>query len=590
MKKLFIFLILVGLGCSLFPQQEIMKLSEIKEGMTGIGKTIFKGTQAESFNFKVLGILENTLAPNKDIIFVEIFSPALEESGIIAGMSGSPLYIDEKIIGAVAFGFDFAKKPIAGVTPIEDIIATLEHNKPTYEVDITGIKIEFEKENYNKILNFIQAEISRWANFPGAAEMSPLKLLPSTRGLNTAALSYFKPILGQAANFKMSKEVKSDALPQELFKISPADAVSIPLVRGDFEFSALGTVTYVDGKNVYLFGHPFFNLGTVDFPLHKAEIVTVFPSYQSSFKLGATKNMIGAVVQDRFSAVQGELGKTPYMIPMNVFLKNRNRKFSIEMVDHPLLTPALCFVSLNSMFSSEFQDFGFQTLSVNGKIFIEGEQNIIIEDLFSGADSINEFGGLIMAINFFVMNNKERKVKLQKIDFEISGHEDIRKMSIDNVILAKNSFKAGELIDLNIHLQNERGASQVENVSFKAPNLSPGTVFYLMVADKEEINKFETKNIQNPYFPDTLNPLIRAINNLRKNNRIYIKIMTQTQGLYLKGYEYSDFPASLQNVFVYNSTSKDQSMMKFSTIAEYQVEVPAVATGNKLFKLKIKER
>ncbi|MCI0471592.1 MAG: hypothetical protein L0Y73_08045, partial [Candidatus Aminicenantes bacterium] len=542
------------------------------------------------FNFKVLGVLENSLAPHKDIIFIEIFSPALEETGIIAGMSGSPMYIDGKIIGAVAFGFDFAKKPIAGVTPIEDIIATVEHNKPSYEVDITGIKIEFEKENYHKILNFIQSEISRWASFPGAAEMSPLELLPATRGLNTTALSYFKPILGQAANFKMSKEVKSDDLPQDLFTISPADAVSIPLVRGDFEFSALGTVTYVEGKNVYLFGHPFFNLGTVDFPLHKADIITVFPSFQNSFKIGATKNMIGAVVQDRFSAVQGELGKAPYMIPMNVFLKNRNRKFAIEMVDHPLLTPALCFVSLNSMFSSEFQDFGFQTLNVNGKIFIEGEQNIIIDDLFSGTDSINDFGGLIMAVNFFVMNNKEKKVKIQKIDFDISGHEDIRKMSIDNVIVAKNSYKAGELIDLNIHLKNERGSSQVESVAFKAPNLSPGTIFYLMVADKEEMNKFEMKNIQNPYFPDTLNPLIRAINNLRKNNRIYIKIMTQTQGLYLKGYEYSDFPASLQNVFVYNSTSKDQSMIKFSTINEYQVEVPAVATGNKLFKLKIKER
>lgn len=589
MKKIILVLILICLSLYLFPQ-EIMKLSEVKEGMTGTGKTIFKGTKIETFKFKVLGILENTLAPDKHIIFVDLFSPELENSGVMQGMSGSPLYIDNKIIGAVAFGFNFAKKPIAGVTPIEDIIKTSDYNKSLYEIDITDIKVEFDKENVKRIFDFIQEELFRRANFSPIKEMSPIKLIPSNKGLSSATLSYFEPIFSRVNNYNVSQKISRDSLEKELFKISPADAVAIPLVRGDFEFSASGTVTHVDGKNVYMFGHPFFNLGTVDFPLHRAEIITVFPSYMNSFKLSATRNMIGAVVQDRFSACQGELGKTPYMIPLKVFLENRNRKFDIEIVDHPLLTPALSFISLSSIFSSEYQDFGYRSLSVKGKIFIENERNIIIEDLFSGPDSVNEFGGLIMAINFFVMNNKEKRVKLQKIDFEISGSEEIKKTSIENVIIEKNSYKPGELIKLSIHLKNERGTSQVESVSFKAPNLSPGTVFYLMVADREEINKFETKNIKNPYFPAALNPLIRAINNLRKNNRIYIKLMTQTQGLYVKGYEYSNLPRSLQNVFVYNATSKVQSKISYSTITEYQMEVPSVVQGNKMFKLKIKAR
>lgn len=589
MKKIIILFALLVLSVSLF-SQEIMKLSEVKEGMTGIGKTIFKGTKIETFNFKVLGVLENILAPGKDIIFVELFSPVLEESGVIAGMSGSPLYIDGKVIGAVAFGFNFAKKPIGGVTPIEDIIETSEYNKPQYEIDITDIKIEFDEKNIKKILNVIQQELVRRTNFSPIKDMSPIGLIPSNRGFSESTLSYFTPIFPRANTATIPRQLGTDSIKEDMFQISPADAVSIPLVRGDFEFAASGTVTHVDGSNVYLFGHPFFNLGTVDFPLHKAEIITVFPSYMNSFKLAATKHMIGAVVQDRFSAVQGELGRTPYMIPLKVFLKNRNRKFDIEMVDHPLLTPALSFVTLNSIFSSEYQDFGFRSLRVKGKIFIENEQNIIIDDLFSGADAVTEFSGLVTAINFFVMNNKEKKIKLQKIDFEISGSEDIRKAAIDNVIIEKNAYKPGELINISIRLKNERGLEQVESAGFKAPNLSPGTVFYLMVADRDEINAFETKNIKNPYFPDTLNPLIRAINNLRKNNRIYIKIMTQTQGLYIKGYEYSDLPLSLQNVFVYNTSSKVQSKIRFSTISEYQMEVPAVIQGNKLFKLKIKER
>lgn len=574
------------LSFSLFPQ-EIMKVAEIKDGMTGIGKTIFKGTKIETFDFKVLGILRDTLAPGKDIIFVELFSPELTDTGVIAGMSGSPLYIDGKVIGAVAFGFNFAKKPIAGVTPIEDIIAISEHNQPLYEVDITDIKIQFDEEHIKKISDFIQKELVRRTNLSPFKDMSPIKLIPSSRGLNRSALSYFAPLFSSSNNYSVPQEISKEPLRKELFQISPADMVAIPLVRGDFEFSASGTVTYVDGKNVYMFGHPFFNLGAVDFPLHKAEIITVFPSYQNSFKLAATKHMIGAVVQDRFSAVQGELGKAPYMIPLKVFLKNRNKKFAIEMIDHPLLTPTLSLISLTGIFSSEYQDFGFRSIKVNGKIFIEGERNIIINDLYTGVDAVNEFGGMVMAINFFVMNNKEKRVKLQKMDFEISGSEDTRKTAIENVILEKNAYKPGELINISIHLKNERGMRQEESATFKAPNLSPGTVFYLMVADREEINKFEAKNVKNPYFPDTLNPLIRAINNLRKNNRIYIKLMTETQGLYIKGHEYSDLPLSLQNVFVFNARSNIQSKIKFSTITEYQIEVPAVVQGNKLFKLKI---
>ena len=589
MKKIIILFVLIVLSVSLF-SQEIMKISEVKEGMTGIGKTIFKGTKIETFKFKVLGVLENTLAPGKDMIFVELYSPVLEESGVIAGMSGSPLYIDGKVIGAVAFGFNFAKKPIGGVTPIEDILATSEYNNPLYEIDITGIKVEFDEKNIKKILNVIQQELVRRTQFSPIKDMSPIGLIPSNRGFSKSTLSYFTPIFPMAGTTAVPRQLDTESIKKDLFKISPADMVSIPLVRGDFEFSASGTVTYVDGSSVYLFGHPFFNLGKVDFPLHKAEIITVFPSYMNSFKLAATKHMIGTVVQDRFSAVQGELGRTPYMIPLKVFLKNRNRNFDIEMVDHALLTPALSFVTLNSIFSSEYQDFGFRSLRVKGKIFIENEQNIIIDDLFSGADAVTEFSGLITAINFFVMNNREKKIKLQKIDFEISGSEDVRRATIDNVIIEKNAYKPGELINIGINLKNERGMEQVEHAGIKAPNLSPGSVFYLMVADRAEINKFETKNIKNPYFPETLNPLIRAINNLRKNNRIYIKLMTQTQGLYIKGYEYSNLPLSLQNVFVYNTSSNVQSKIKFSTITEYQIEAPAVIRGHKLFKLKIKER
>lgn len=589
MKKKLIFLLFIVCFCvkSLYPG--IMKLSEIRPGMKGEGKTIFKNTKIEVFEFEVLGFVEK-FVPDKTLIIVEIKSPVLEGGGILEGMSGSPLYINGKIIGAVSYGFSFSKKPIAGVTPIEDIIKTSDYNNQAYFIDISDIKLEFDKKSIKNVAHLIQEELIKRMNFSHVKSILPIKLISTSKGMNPLTLSYLKPMFTPLNNIEFSKNIKKNSINNNLFKISEGDAVSIPLIKGDFEYSASGTVSYVDGKKIYLFGHPFFNLGTVDFPLHKAEVISVVPSYKSGFKLTASRNMIGTVVQDRFSGVQGELGGKPYMIPMKVFLKNRNRKFDIKIVSHPLLTPSLAAISLMNILSSEYQQYGFQSLRVKGKIFIEDEKNIILDDLFSGLNSSDEFTNLILAINFFLMNNREKRIKIQKIDFEISSSETVRRTNIENVIINKNSFSPGEIISVKIIFKNERGNRTVKNINVKVPKLKPGSDFYLMVADKNEMASFESKNIKSSYFPIKLSSLVRAINNLRKNNRVYFKILAPVKSLFIKGYEYSNLPRSLKNVFVFNSSSNVQSEMKYSTLMEYQMVMPAVVRGKKLFKLKIKER
>lgn len=587
-KHLLAWFILTLCVSSLF-SVEVMKLSDIRVGMEGTGKTIFKGTKIETFTFKVLGFIEK-FAPDKDLIIVELNAPELEGGGVIAGMSGSPVYIDGKIIGAVGYGFSFSRKPIAGVTPIEDILETSDYNQMAYSIDISNIKVEFDPQNNRNIANLIQRELSKRTDFSHRRGIQPIKLIASNKGMNPSALSYLEPVFTPVSSLKVTQNLAKPTVDQKLFQIEAADAAAIPLIRGDFEYSASGTVSYVDGNKVYLFGHPFFNLGTVDFPLHKAEIVSVVPSFESSFRLTASKNMIGSVVQDRFSAIQGELGLVPYMIPMKVFLKNRNRKFELEMVNHPLLTPALSAVSLENIFISEYQQVGFNSITVDAKIFIEGEQNIILRDMYSGTSSFGDFSNLLLAINFFLMNNKEKRVKIQKMDFEISGSELVKRTQVENVIINKNAFTPGELIDVKLFFKNERGNLVDDAVQLKAPSLKPGSTFYLMVADKDEMARFDAKNIKSNYFPIKLKNLIRAINNIRKNNRVYFKLLAPAEGLFINGHEYSNLPLSMRNVFIYNSSSGEQSEIKYSTLMEYQMEVPAVVTGKKLFKLKIKEK
>lgn len=585
MKKIF-FTILLTFAFTL-GSAEILEYSKLKKGMEGEGKTIFKGTNIEKFRFKILGFLEN-FSPGKNLIIAELFAPELEGIGVIAGMSGSPVFINGKIIGSVSYGFNFSKKPIAGITPIEDILKVKDYDSPEYTIDISDIKVKFDDKNIKSIKNILKREMIRRINPASEDGVLPIGLLSTSRGIFGQADSLLRPL------FTSSKNLKLDSLKQKNPKldgsVQGADAVSIPLVRGDFEYSSSGTVTYTDGKKVYLFGHPFFNLGRVEFPMHKAEVVSVVPSYQESFKLSSTREMIGTITQDRFSAVMGEMGRTPYMIPLQIFFNNRNRKFKVEMINHPLLTPAMAQLSVANIFLTEIQQYGFNSIKVDGKIFIENEKNIIINDLFSGGNSYNEFADLLLAVNFFLMNNKEKEIKIQKMDFNVDVSETIKRGKISNVLINKNVFRAGELMDIKIIMKNERGSISTESINLKAPSLKSGSEFRLLIADKKEIGKFEAKNIKSSFFPSTLNSLIRAINNIRKNNRIYIKIIVPEKGMFVKGYEFSNLPSGLRDLYDYNSAVKNRAEIKFSTIEDFQMEVPVIITGKKLFKLKIRER
>ncbi len=590
LKKFIIILIIIGLFATLsFP--EIMKLNELKVGMEGIGKTIYKGTNIESFKFKILGFIENFSA-GKTLIIAELFSPELENMGIVSGMSGSPVYINGKIIGAVSYGFGFSKKPIGGITPIEDILKTDTYNKKSFKINISDIKVDFGKKNISKIWDLIEKKLVERVNYSPNSNLVPIKLISYSRGMVPTVTNRLNSIFTPLSSLSNLK-VRSNLIKvkdEDFFKIREADAAAIPLVRGDFEYSSSGTVSYVDGNKVYLFGHPFFNLGKVSFPLHKAEVITIVPSYQSPFKLSASKHMIGTVTQDRFSAVMGELGTKPYMIPLKIFLKDRDKSFSVEIVNHPLLTPALTAISLNNVFSTELQEVGFQSFKVTGKIFVEDEKNIIINELYSGSASYDNFSNLIMAINFFLMNNKEREIKIQKMNFEIQASERIKKATIENVLVNKNKFKSGELVKLNIQLKNDLGDSYVKEIQIKAPLLSSGTDFYILVGDRNAISRFDAQNIKSSYFPSTIDALIRVINNLRKGNRIYVKMFTSQKGLYLKGREYSNLPGSLSVLYKSNSLTKESSSTRYSTIREYQMETEAVISGKKIFKLKIREK
>ncbi|MFP4687594.1 MAG: peptidase S55 SpoIVB, partial [bacterium] len=263
---------------------DTLPVAGIEAGMEGYGRTVFSGTRIDTFAVKVLGVLENVM-PGQDLILIRAESDTLHHTNIMSGMSGSPIYIGGRLIGALAYGWSFGKDPIAGVTPIENILKSrqIEYSEP---------------EGARRIVTPLIA-----SGFSSAGLESLSENLRA-RGMPVEIMTG-----GSDKKEKTSAELEAGS------------AVGVQLVRGDLNLAAIGTVTHVDNEGrVYAFGHPFLNAGQIDFPMTAASVETTFASLQSSFKIASPLQPLGAITEDRQASIVGELGRQPEMIPVNVEL------------------------------------------------------------------------------------------------------------------------------------------------------------------------------------------------------------------------------------------------------------------------------
>ncbi|HLM61489.1 MAG TPA: SpoIVB peptidase S55 domain-containing protein, partial [Pyrinomonadaceae bacterium] len=312
-------------------------LSELKPGMKGTARTVFRGTQPEEYTVEIIGVVPGAVGPKQDMIVGRISGGSADRTSVFAGMSGSPVYIDGKLVGAIAYSFPFSKEPICGITPIDQMLTIFEQNQT--------IK---SKAKEPRAVSFAELASTDWKpSFPGSltATNSFTAVASSNTALNTIIGQTFQPIATPVAFNGFAQETLNRFAPQlvsaGLFpvsavggaaRISPmktADettlqggtAVSMALVRGDSSMAASGTVTMRDGDKIYAFGHPFLSLGISDLPMSEASVVTVIPNINNSFVIAVPNQMVGTMTQDRATGVFGKLGQTPKMIPVKINLE-----------------------------------------------------------------------------------------------------------------------------------------------------------------------------------------------------------------------------------------------------------------------------
>jgi len=581
---------------------QIMPLSEIKPGLKGKGKSVFAGNQVEEFNVEILGVIENN-QPKKSWILARLTGCGLENTGVIAGMSGSPVYVDGKLIGAVAFSYAFAREAIAGITPIEEM---LEIQQKAGETRIPAAAPGFYLEGLSsqEELGRRYLEMSR-QQFQEARmdrALSPLRLPLIFTGFSEKSVeeartffsaSAFHPVLGGGV---VSPQALNLNLKPSSPKLMPGEAVGIQLISGDLDLTAVGTVTQVDGSRILALGHPFYNLGPVDYGLTRVQVLTVVPSLESSFKMAATGELIGRVTQDRTSGIYGELGVLPKYIPVNLELQEspvKKKQFKLKVVNDPILTPALLNLGLSSLVSAEERSYGNLSLDFEGDIFLDQGQSVHLEDLFSGNfdNPTTGFSSLLAAVVYLLKNNEFQEVKIDSIDLKVRAVNQVRNAVLEKVLLDRYEVSPGEIIKVTVYFRTSRNETKREEVEFLEPALPPDTEFNLMVGDAASMQQLERSmyHLQD-FTPRSFSQLLRLLSNLRKNNRIYFKILASKPGLFLRGEEMPNLPPSLKMMFTSpRAATTNLSEINRSTLGEYQLPVPYVFKGSVTIPIKIKK-
>ncbi|HJU84648.1 MAG TPA: SpoIVB peptidase S55 domain-containing protein [Holophagaceae bacterium] len=532
----------------------IMPVSEIHAGMKGYGKTVFQGGKIERFEFEVIGIQRNS-APGRSRILVKASGGPLADAGIIAGMSGSPCYIDGRLVGALSSGFAYEKAPVGGITPIQEMLDQLRDfpDQPAIRTPLVLPKIEPPK--------VLKAALN--------GQMIPLSTLLGDMGGDAPLALAGSPLDEQVQSLWAGLPVHFVAAPalspapgEQASPIEPGGMAAINLMQGDLDMSASGTITYMDHKRVLLFGHPMFNLGAVDLPLWSASVASVVPSYASSFKLATPVAPIGALRMDRAVGVSGLLGAEARMVPVRIGLNLGGRKtlnYRFEVMDHPVLTPVLAATALAQTLDSQVRGLGLQSLSLQGNIKITGQQPIEIENVIAdlSAQRLAQFvAGMLQAI---CLNPFERP-NIEGISLTVKAEERLDLTGIAGVRILKGRAKRGQPLPVLVTLQNIQGVRETATLNIPIPlSAQPGKAT-LLVGDGLSLTAADPD--ERAIDIASLGDVVRLLNGALRNNHAYALLVQARPGAGLRGSRIEGIPPSVADLVGADGASGDNRLQR----------------------------
>jgi hypothetical protein len=577
---------------------EFFPLEDVRPGLKGVGKTVFQGTEVQTFDVEILGVLEK-VGPNQSLVLAKLSGDKVNQYGVCAGMSGSPVYLDGRLLGAVAYAFSFATEPIAGITPVGDMIDAFRKSpERTFRLTQGG------KVDLMRLIDFQDGSLlSRGWGIPKATSVAyvqsgwgvlePIRTPLHFSGTSFLALQPFLPLFETAGFLPILGGGVGANDEWRNAPFEPGSAVVIQLVRGDMEMAASGTVTHVSGNEVIAFGHPFLGMGGTDLPMAKAAVLGVVPNLMNSQKIAATLEPVGVIRQDRATGIFGLKGEQPRLIPLTVNLSSStgvDRTYRYEVVRDAFLSPLLVAVTVQNSILAVERSIGEQTLNVSCRIRIQGHQDAVFETGVTGMGGTSAEAALAAGAPLdFLMSSGFADLTIESLVIDIAAAEENREAVLEKVWQEKLEAKAGEEVDLTVFLRLPDGGSRKETYPIRIPEGVPLGPLKVWIGDGMTLERVDAKQEPVEFYPKDPSQLIRAINNLKKNDRLYIRLYREQAGAVVGGEGLPGLPPSL--LAIYRSAKTVGEVLPIRRVVYVEHELPKtdyVLSGEKTIEIEVK--
>jgi hypothetical protein len=576
--------------------------------MIGKGLTVFQGNDLKEFRVHILGVMSNVIGTRRDLVLARLEGEPLDKTGVIAGMSGSPVYIDGRLLGAVSYSLgQFSTEPIAGITPIEEMRSAALNPDPRFSAAKIDLSLPITSEGLRASLRDSFSWVEPFGTSANALQIfddSPLvsRLAMMLRpiatpltigGFSQGVLDPLLPVLRQQGFIpSLGLLAGQEASPSIDYPLRPGDSVGISLMSGDLEFGATGTVTQVEGNTVYAFGHPFYNLGPIQFPMTRAYVHAVLPSLTASTKLSSAGDVIGTVSQDRATTVAGTLGPGPDMIPVSLTLRSKRsdpQTFHLSIVQDQLMTPLLAYLSVLNTLAAYERQAGAASFKITGTAAIQGYDSLMFDNMFSGDQSaVGAASAVIGPINVLLRNSFEN-IQLESLNLEIDANEQPREATLERVWLNVNSARPGSTVTVNATLRTYRGDEILTSLPVDIPVNARGAVS-LMVADSAAISSWEVQEFQAETLSSrSLAAMIGALNDTRRNDLLYVQLLGSAEGTVIQGEVLASLPPSVLAVMEGDRHNADTATIRTTQFGEWEIPIGLVVSGSRTLTLTLED-
>jgi hypothetical protein len=569
-------------------EPQTISVDQIQPGMQGVAYTVFEGTKPERMDVEVLGILRNIHGPKGDLILVRLHGKKVEYTGVVAGMSGSPVYINGKLAGALAFRIgEFSKEPIAGVTPIAQMLEINALDKspspgvprgrssPSVPSKTSGPG-ESSGVPLQDTINYLKP-IETPLVFSGFSEEVVRKFAPEF------ASAGIVPVMGVGS-------VSDEKQPEPL---EPGSAVSAILVRGDMDIAATCTVTYVDPRQLLACGHPLMQFGKTDLPMTKANVLATLPSPANAFKIVNATEPVGAFVQDRHSGILGVLGQQPEMIPvtLNIHGGPSDKQFHYEVLNNARLSPVAMMATVFNALRGTNEYGDETTYRMNGHIDVDGYPEVRLQNMFApveGSAPAAYLAALSLGDRFSrIFDNPYQQPTIRGVQLDFDLVRERRFARLENVRTDVTEARPGDEITVEAVLLPYRGERIVRQIKVHVPTSTSKGPLRILVSDGETLDRFR-RGVHTFYRKLDLASTISLLNKEHTNNRLYVSLLEADPEAMVADKVMPTLPLSVMNVMEGMRGTQEMIVQGESSVDEASTPLDYVVNGAQLLTVTIK--